>query len=291
MSNMNIKDLLINKLWDDKHYLLCSNVKLLKWNKVELYFKANDPVIKLDEISEFKNEPLIYSKNKKDLLSKNTWLLSMWVILLFWNDIKSSNIALIKRDENARFDPNCLTMPAWRLDTLLSTWCYSELLEEFISWNSQYYFSYFSNSFKNKELKSELKKIQEKRIKDLRLIKKQYREIVCKTPDLNIFYKVWMYFEWKKIDLLDSIFLFVDESNKTLEFRMVLLSPEKDILNFFDWDWFKREMFLVNLFNLKNWELVWKYAKHPSYELEDIKWGDWKLLLSNTLKEFLKLYP
>jgi len=36
------------------------------------------------------------------------------------------------------------------------------------------------------------------------------------------------------IDSVDNIFVFIDETNKTLEFRKVLLSPKQNISNFFD---------------------------------------------------------
>ena len=263
---------------------------MLEKNNIQLHFKSSDLIISLNNIEKFKSKLLINKKIKKDLLSENTWLLSMWVILLFWDNIDSSDIVLIKRDDKAKFDPNCLTMPAGRLDTLLSIWCYKELSEELISWNDKCYFSFFSEFFNDKKMRNSLIKIQENRIHKLKLPKKQIKEVVCKSIDLKIFYKVDMYYDWKMIDSVDNIFVFIDETNKTLEFRKVLLSPKQNISNFFDWDWYKREVLLVNLKNLKKWKLIWKHAMYPDYDLQNITLNGFKYSLSNTLKAFLQLF-
>ena len=294
MSNLNVGDLIIDNKADDKNFLIWSDVRLPEDNLIELHFSLNDKVLNLNELKQFKKQLDVKWDCLKSLLENNTWLISAWVILLFWDSVNNSKIVLIKREKEAEFDPLHLTMPAWRLDNVLSKCLYVELFEEMLIWNSENYYWFFWEDLKDIKFKNELINLQKNRIKKLWLKEKFFKEITIKDTNFdyqwkdNVFYKVNMYLDSKLIDTVNDLFLFIDNQNKTLEFRKIFLSKKQNCSILADLDWYDRDMFLVDLSELKKLNLDWFIAKSPNFLLKKIKSKQEVWLLVNSLKGFIK---
>ena len=274
-------DLFLKKMQNDKHFLLWKNIEIFWKNKIEFNFNENDKIISFEEIDDFKKKTKIsieYEEWKIKSISWE-WLLSMWSTLLFknWNDF---DIALIQRDKDAKHDALHFTMPAWRLDDTLTNWCLVELFEEII-------FANWENYFQLDKWVCDFSQIQKYRIEKLWLPKKSVDILKSKEIKIPWMFTVSMFLWDREIDYCKNLFFYIDEKNKTLEFRKVFISEKKDFEFIYDWDWYKRNMFLVSLNELKKWKLKWKVSKFPEYNLKNIEKNEEKLLLTETLKGFL----
>ena len=278
----NAGDLFLKKMQDDKHFLIWKNIKIIWKNKIEINFEENNEIIFFDEIDDFK------TKNRKNKIEKKSWelkniswnwLISMGSILLFenWKDFE---IALIQRDKNSKHDPLHFTMPAWRLDDTLTNWCLTELFEEIIFANEE-------NYFQLDKWVCNFSQIQKYRIEKFWFPKKEVKILNSKENKNENLFTVSIFLWNREIDFCENLFLFIDEKNKTLEFRKIFISEKKDFKFIYDWDWYERNMFLVSLNELKKWKLVWKIAKFPDYKLKEIWENKEKILFTETLKNFL----
>ena len=277
---MNVKDLLVDNKADDNHFLLWNKLKIF-WNKkIKLFFSSDEKTIKNNQVNDFKKKNSKKWEIKKEIIENNTWLLSMGTILLIWNSIKKASIALIQRSQDDKIDPLHLTMPAWRLDTTLSKWCLAEFFEEMVFWTNECYYQI------RKWMRHHGAK-QVKRIKRLSLKEMPIRWVNSKKIKLPWTYQVEMYLDQKLIDVCLDVFLLIDKENSTLEFRKIFLFPEREINILADWDWYKRNMYLLDFAELKNNSFIWKKAIYPLYKLKDLEPISKSFKITNTLKGFL----
>jgi hypothetical protein len=249
---MKTRDLLLYNGADDKHFLLGKKISLCETKHlIDVFFTSDDPVISLADIPTFQKKYTHEKKqkninNKKEILQRqNQWLLSMGSIVLFGNDIPSSEIALLERDPLSPSDPLRLTMPAGRMDNSLSKGIAAELFEEIIFGSEQYYYEI---DFLQKEYSP---------------IQKKYREKLCLPPkpvqvlspsplSLPNLFTVRIFLDEKCIDNISDIFFVIDEENFTLEFRRIFLIPRpNDLSLIYDGDGFQRNIFLIPLQKLQ----------------------------------------
>lgn len=276
------KDLLLDKKQDDKNFLIWRDIQVIWKRKLEINFKEEDSLISFDEIEGAKKNWLIDWKvifeNWEVKSFSWNWLLSMWCVLLFedWDDFQ---IALFQREKDTKHDPLHFTMPAWRLDDTLTRWCFVELFEEIIFADDEKYFQL-------DKWMCEFSQYQKYLIEKLWLPPKEKEALVSKEVEIPWMFTVSMFLWDREVDHCKNLFLYIDEENKTLEFRKVFIAGKKDFKFIYDWDDYGRNMFLVSLNELKKWHLLWKCWKSPDYKLQDINSKE-DILFTKTLKSFL----
>lgn len=250
IETINAGSLLRDWLWNDKLFLLWRRVEFV-WNTVNLYFDSTDSIIWIDEVMRLRGA------------NWNDWLLSMGVILLFQAGKGDTNIVLIERPDNDAFDAWCLTMPAWRLDDRLSRGCMKELYEEVLFGNEECYYKICPDC-------GNWNDVIEKAISGSKMPSKNIKNILASEVMFDGAMYVKTYLDWWLVDEVNNVFMFKDIENSTLEFRKILLCPELEITRIADWDWYKRNMYLLSLSGMRNSVMRWYVAKYPDYRLVEI---------------------